>query len=713
MRKKAFSAISWIAFSLILILGLFGFLLDRWLFNTWSELSYEEIIFHLKSSIEGTNPDMVIHALLFYVLPGIVVLAFVFVLLFLLRNKKRAKIVIVVSSLLLSFSLLIYTIFDFQKKIELVDHLTEELKEDDVDAESTFIADHYVDPATVKVTFPKHRRNLIYIFLESMETTFADVDNGGAFSENLIPELTELGKEYNNFSGDDKNLNGAVSLPGSTWTMGAMFAQTSGAPLKISMNSNSMAYADSFFPNMITLGDILQQEGYHQVLAVGSDSSFGGRKNYFASHGGYEMHDYDDAKLTGRIPEDYFVWWGFEDEKLFSFAKEDIKNLAAEDEPFNYTMLTVDTHFEDGYQCHLCRDEFGDNVYANSFACSSRQVADFVAWCQKQDFYEDTTIVICGDHPTMDKDFCDDVAQDYLRKTYTVIINGAQDETGKSAHREYSSMDLFPTTLSALGATIEGNRLGLGVNLYSKEPTLIEEYGLAECTKQLSAKSAFLEQNYGQALSERMLETALENSVTTFIFEQRGDNKYHTYVYYAGTDEDTSCWLDLDMVSARIEAYDQSMNRIADAPLNSTDEYGVGHSEIDLDVDNLSNLTFKMLIQLPTSEEYEYNTVHMSERSSIVVLSKNHKHVEYIFRPWNDLNDKIFVSVESVDDEQDTAVWYDGNQQEDGTWLFDADTPKMKSKGVLGINIYGQAAEEEPALMDCINIHMEKFPFMR
>ncbi len=44
------------------------------------------------------------------------------------------------------------------------------------------------------------------------------------------------------------------------------------------------------------------------------------------------------------------------------------------------TIMTVDTHFEDGYVCELCRDEFEGNQYANVMACSSRQVANFINW---------------------------------------------------------------------------------------------------------------------------------------------------------------------------------------------------------------------------------------------------------------------------------------------------------------------------------------------
>ena len=36
------------------------------------------------------------------------------------------------------------------------------------------------------LAFPEKKRNLIYIVLESIEVTYADEENGGAFSNNVI-----------------------------------------------------------------------------------------------------------------------------------------------------------------------------------------------------------------------------------------------------------------------------------------------------------------------------------------------------------------------------------------------------------------------------------------------------------------------------------------------------------------------------------------------
>ena len=83
--------------------------------------------------------------------------------------------------------------------------------------------------------------------------------------------------------------------------MGAMFGQTSGLPLSVSIGANGMDTQDSFFPEITTLGDILQKEGYSQTLLIGSEATFGGRKLYFTDHGQYDIMDYDYAHDNGLI----------------------------------------------------------------------------------------------------------------------------------------------------------------------------------------------------------------------------------------------------------------------------------------------------------------------------------------------------------------------------------------------------------------------------
>ena len=54
-------------------------------------------------------------------------------------------------------------------------------------------------------------------------------------------------------------------------------------------------------------------------------------------------------------------------------------------------------------------------------------------------------------------------------------------------------MDMFPTTLASLGVNIEGNYLGLGVNLFSDQPTISEQYGRDMVNKELQRGSSFFD----------------------------------------------------------------------------------------------------------------------------------------------------------------------------------------------------------------------------
>lgn len=458
----------------------------RWMFATWTNLSMDELVYHLTAPLDGTNTDMIWDYVRVCAVPTILVIFFLILILIAWRKKEKVHLFRGIINLVALVGIIVMLGYTWTE-LGVGDYLK------DQNTESKFIEDEYVDPTDVEVVFPEQKRNLIYIFLESMETTYSDVDDGGAFDENVIPELTEIAQTNEDFSGADPKLNGGYSLAGTTWTMGAMFAQTSGLPLNISISANDMDTQDSFFPGVTTLGDILSDAGYTQTLLIGSEAQFGGRKLYFQEHGNYEMEDYSYAIENGLIPSDYKVWWGYEDQKLFEFAKEKLLQLSQGDEPFNLTMLTVDTHFEDGYVCEQCPTEY-DTQYSNVMACSSRQVGEFLKWIQQQDFYENTTIVISGDHPTMDSDYCAEIDQEgnYDRRVFTAYINAAVYEQDQQ-ERTYSTFDNFPTTLAALGVQIDGDRLGLGTNLFSGTKTLLEEFGNSKVNAELKKKSEFIE----------------------------------------------------------------------------------------------------------------------------------------------------------------------------------------------------------------------------
>ena len=501
-------------------LAVFSVTTALWEAKHWDNLKIDEVINELKTPVEGTGSQIMSEFLGRCLIPSVIIVLAVFVLAMLLRKRRRFRPAAIVCTLVtaaVTLAVIVYAAL----MLEVPQYIR------DMNSESTYIEDNYVDPADVELGFPEQKRNLIFIWLESVESTFADKENGGAFDKNVIAELTELAEENVSFTGGG-GVNGACSMAGSTWTTGALFANTTGLPLKIPITDSSMSSQETFFPGVVGLGDILSDEGYQQALLLGSNATFGGLRLLFTEHGNYTVYDYPYSLEKGEIPPDYNVWWGYEDEKLFAFAREHITEMAASGQPFNFAMETTDTHFPDGYVCRLCDDRFGEDRYSNVMACSGRQVREFVQWIQAQPFYENTTIIISGDHITMDVVYCDNVPQDYQRRVFTTVINPAPGLSDSDRFREYSAFDIFPTTLAAMGVDIPGDRLGLGVNLFSGKATLLERDGFERMNSMLKKHSAFTDALSGIDEAVFALSKELGNTDAAPVMVQDGDKLLFT-----------------------------------------------------------------------------------------------------------------------------------------------------------------------------------------
>ena len=62
--------IGYVLFILITFLTVILYGVMRYLLDNWSELTMDELVFHMKSTLEGTNPDMIRDGLLRYGLPA-------------------------------------------------------------------------------------------------------------------------------------------------------------------------------------------------------------------------------------------------------------------------------------------------------------------------------------------------------------------------------------------------------------------------------------------------------------------------------------------------------------------------------------------------------------------------------------------------------------------------------------------------------------------
>ncbi len=486
---------------LIILISIAIIISINWLYNNFGNLSFEEIVFHLKVPLDGTN-DSFIFNYLKEALPKIIICtALICVILFVdkiikIKKEKHSKrniysdLKLIYKStrlkLLIAIIILIISVIYSCQKTEIISYIRI------VTDNSKLIEENYVSSEQVKITFPEEKQNLIYIFMESMESTYASKELEGAFEENLIPELTNLAQQNISFSHTNK-FGGMQNIQNTNWTIAAMVSQTAGLPLKIGIDGNAYGEYSTFLPGAENIGEILEKQGYNNYLMIGSEAAFGGRKNYFEQHGNYNIWDLDVAIEKGKMTEEEKVFWGYDDKNLYEYAKEELTDISKKDEPFNFTMLTVDTHHVDGYVCEVC-EGIHETQYENVISCASKQVYEFVEWIQEQEFYENTTIVICGDHISMQPEYWwEDIKKidsNYNRTVYNCIIN-SKVSTTNTKNRLFSALDMYPTTLASLGITIEGDKLGLGVNLFSDQKTLLEQYGVEYVNNELRKTSSF------------------------------------------------------------------------------------------------------------------------------------------------------------------------------------------------------------------------------
>lgn len=470
---------------IILIIADILFCITYYILKVLKEINFYEMIYYFTSDKTGTGPAIIID--------GIKTCFFVFliiliIIVFPITNIKKLKLKIkkfyptVFNKYKISYSIIILLISIIAIfKVMGFDEFIKNRQESTDIYES-----YYVDTNKVDITFPEQKRNLIILYLESMESSLMSKENGGTFTESRIPELENLAKDNLNFSNTNR-LGGGYNLTLTAWTLASTVASTSGTPV-LGQVKNKYNKVEKFMPEVNTLGDVLKREGYNLEIIQGTNIKFAGVNKYYSLHGNYKMFDIKTAKKLGYIDKDYNVWWGYEDKKLFEYSKKEILDLANKNEPFSVSIFTMDTHFKDGYLDSSCDEPFNDQL-SNVYACSSKMVMEFIDWLKEQDFYENTTIVIIGDHLTMQNEYYNDY-KGYQRTIYNAFINSVE-TTDFNKNREFSSLDMYPTILASIGANIEGNQIGFGVNLFSGKKTMLETIGKSKFNYEILKNSDY------------------------------------------------------------------------------------------------------------------------------------------------------------------------------------------------------------------------------
>ena len=219
----------------------------------------------------------------------------------------------------------------------------------------------------------------------------------------------------------------------------------------------------------IGLGNVLAYNGYKNLFVKGADISFMNTDDILEKqgflkeniHGQHSFLWWEEYKKNLKTD-----WWGPSDKDVFEFFKQKILEINGK-EPFFAVMFTADLHPDTM------------EVLVNPYFDSKEEIIkgtinnlnEFIKWYKKQDFYENTSLVIIADHERKDSG-----SKAENKKLYNAFFNVPENlRLNLNLDRKFTQLDIAVTLLELAGAEIEERRYGVGVSVFSDNKTLAEK----------------------------------------------------------------------------------------------------------------------------------------------------------------------------------------------------------------------------------------------
>jgi len=344
----------------------------------------------------------------------------------------------------------------FASRTDAVQLLTSAALAQYTDAADYFAA-HYVPPGGVEIR-PRARKNLVLVYVESLETTYTRHD---LFERDLLAPLTAQ---------QPVAFDAYRQMPGTGFTIAAVVSTQCGVPLyKLGLiDANTQGErVQAFLPNAVCLGDILAAQGYRNVFMGGASLDFSGKGKFLRSHHYDELYGREEWIRDG-VPAARISGWGLHDDDLFERAKAKLRELHERGQPFNLTVLTVDTHRPSGYRSAGCAE--GDKAAPGLdgiVECAAGQVADLIRYVRASGYAADTQVVVIGDHLSPPNELSDRLARVPDRHIYNGFFSADAPRPNRATLVHF---DMLPTLLDFIGLQVVGGRMGLGHSGFGDVP---------------------------------------------------------------------------------------------------------------------------------------------------------------------------------------------------------------------------------------------------
>ncbi|MBP2243312.1 phosphoglycerol transferase MdoB-like AlkP superfamily enzyme [Cytobacillus eiseniae] len=328
----------------------------------------------------------------------------------------------------------------------------------------------FVPPSEHETFGIAKNRHVFTIQVESLqEFTINQTING----QEITPNLNKLLKDSAYFNNVYQQI-GAGNTSDAEWLM------------------HTSLYPEGMDPtvNVIDEGDIpslvrtLERNGYGTATYHADDITYWSRDKLYPALG------FDYVYTNEEIPNEKEIGFGPADEVLFRFVEEQLPNQLKDHSLMYSNIITITSHtpfdMPDEYEYLDLPDSYKDTYvgnYLQSVRYTDEQIGDFIQSLKEMGIYDDSIILIYGDHsglhgaPVTDHDY--ELLKEILGHDYNlhdrfvvpVLFNAPGIFNGETYSQLGGQIDLMPTLLNLLG--MEHDRQMIGHNLFQYEKNLL------------------------------------------------------------------------------------------------------------------------------------------------------------------------------------------------------------------------------------------------
>ncbi|MBL7839852.1 MAG: LTA synthase family protein [Cyclobacteriaceae bacterium] len=242
--------------------------------------------------------------------------------------------------------------------------------------ETYFKSLYPANDSTVSVLKTK-RPNVILIIVEGFTANVIESLGG---RKGITPNFNTLSKEgilFTNFyASGDRTDKGLVSI------LSGFPAQTQRSIIKFPDKTQKLPY----------ISRKLESLGYKTSFVYGGDADFANYRSFF-TYGGFRhitsVDDFDSDYNTSK--------WGVHDQYLFEQAEKELDTTSL-NKPFFKAMLTLSSHEPFDVPLKQIPGDDDASLFLNSCYYTDKSIGDFISYCKKQPWWDNTLIIITADH---------------------------------------------------------------------------------------------------------------------------------------------------------------------------------------------------------------------------------------------------------------------------------------------------------------------------